>query len=410
MAKTFASIDVGTSKVCSIVATPGDGGAIQVLGVGVVPSGGVHKGLVVNIDEAREAIRESVMRAEHASGLRIESAYVGVTGRHISSLNSRGVVATTRSDKRVTADDLDRVLESARSITIPSDRRLLHIIPRHYTLDGQVAVKEPVGMHSFRLDVETHIVTVSAASVQNLIKAIRGVGVEIDNLVLSPLAAGEAVLSADERNAGVIVADIGAGTTDVAIFKEGCVWHSAILPVGGYQVTRDIAIGLGIPNELAEEMKRKYGNLMTTNDVGVEHSELDVGNRHTVSHRELNDIIRVRVEEVLQLVMMEIPRGERDVLAPAGLVLTGGTANIPGIDLLAREVLDMQHVRVGVPGDITGIADTLHDPASATSVGLLFWGANHESDDEWRMEELRPGVIGTLKNGVLSARRFLRGR
>ncbi|MCL0048223.1 cell division protein FtsA [Dehalococcoidia bacterium] len=410
MAKTFASIDVGTSKVSSIVANLGDGGTIQILGVGVVPSGGVHKGLVVNIDEAKEAIRESVMRAERTSGLRIESAYVGVTGRHISSLNSRGVVATTRSDKRVTADDLDRVLESARSITIPSDRRLLHVIPRHYTLDGQVAVKEPVGMHSFRLDVETHIVTVSAALVQNLIKSIRGVGVEIDNLVLSPLAAGETVLSADERNAGVILADIGAGTTDVAIFKEGCVWHSAILPVGGYQVTRDIAIGLGIPNELAEEMKRKYGNLMTTNDVRAEHSELDVGNRHTVSYRELNDIIRVRVEEVLQLVMMEIPRGEWDVLAPAGLVLTGGTANIPGIDLLAREVLDMQHVRVGVPGDITGIADTLHDPASATSVGLLFWGANHESDDKWRMEELRPGVIGTLKNSVLSARRFLRGR
>ncbi|MCL0063870.1 cell division protein FtsA [Dehalococcoidia bacterium] len=410
MAKTFASIDVGTSKVSSIVANLGDGGTIQILGVGVVPSGGVHKGLVVNIDEAKEAIRESVMRAERTSGLRIESAYVGVTGRHISSLNSRGVVATTRSDKRVTADDLDRVLESARSITIPSDRRLLHVIPRHYTLDGQVAVKEPVGMHSFRLDVETHIVTVSAALVQNLIKSIRGVGVEIDNLVLSPLAAGETVLSADERNAGVILADIGAGTTDVAIFKEGCVWHSAILPVGGYQVTRDIAIGLGIPNELAEEMKRKYGNLMTTNDVRAEHSELDVGNRHTVSYRELNDIIRVRVEEVLQLVMMEIPRGEWDVLAPAGLVLTGGTANIPGIDLLAREVLDMQHVRVGVPGDITGIVDTLHDPASATSVGLLFWGANHESDDKWRMEELRPGVIGTLKNSVLSARRFLRGR
>ncbi|MCL0091196.1 cell division protein FtsA, partial [Dehalococcoidia bacterium] len=404
MAKTFASIDVGTSKVSSIVANLGDGGTIQILGVGVVPSGGVHKGLVVDIDEAKEAIRESVMRAERTSGLRIESAYVGVTGRHISSLNSRGVVATTRSDKRVTADDLDRVLESARSITIPSDRRLLHVIPRHYTLDGQVAVKEPVGMHSFRLDVETHIVTVSAALVQNLIKSIRGVGVEIDNLVLSPLAAGETVLSADERNAGVILADIGAGTTDVAIFKEGCVWHSAILPVGGYQVTRDIAIGLGIPNELAEEMKRKYGNLMTTNDVRAEHSELDVGNRHTVSYRELNDIIRVRVEEVLQLVMMEIPRGEWDVLAPAGLVLTGGTANIPGIDLLAREVLDMQHVRVGVPGDITGIADTLHDPASATSVGLLFWGANHESDDKWRMEELRPGVIGTLKNSVLSAR------
>jgi cell division protein FtsA len=410
MAKTFASIDVGTSKVCSIVANLGDGGTIQILGAGVVPSRGVHKGLVVNIDEAKEAIRESVMRAERTSGLRIESAYVGVTGRHISSLNSRGVVATTRSDRQVTADDLDRVLESARSITIPSDRRLLHIIPRYYILDGHAAVKEPVGMHGFRLDVETHIVTAAAASVQNLIKSIRGVGVEIDNLVFSPLAAGETVLSDDERNTGVIMADIGAGTTDVAIFKEGCVWHSAILPVGGHQVTGDIAIGLGIPNELAEEMKKKYGNLMTTNDVGADYGELDVGNRHTVSYREINDIIRVRVEEILQLIMMEVPRGEWAELAPAGLVVTGGTANIPGIDLLAREVLDIQHVRVGVPGGITGIADTLHDPASATSVGLLFWGANHETEDEWRIEELRPGVIGTLKNGLLSARKFLRRR
>jgi cell division protein FtsA len=408
MAKTLASIDVGTSKVCSIVANLGDEDTMQILGVGVVPSRGVHKGLVVNIDEAKEAIWESVMRAERTSGVRIESAYVGVTGKHISSLNSRGVVATTRSDKRVTADDLDRVLESARSINIPDDRSLLHVIPHHYTLDGRVAVKEPVGMHSFRLDVETHIVTVSATSVQNLIKSVRGVGVEIDNLVFNPLAAGEAVLSADERNAGVILADIGAGTTEVAIFKEGRVWHSAILPVGGYQVTGDIALGLSIPNELAEEMKRKYGNLMTTNGRGAEHSELDVGNRHTVSYRELNDIMRVRVEEILQLVMMEIPRGEWDVLTPAGLILTGGTANIPGIDLLAREVLGMHHVRVGVPGNISGIVDTLHDPAFATSVGLLFWGAR--SEDEWRIEELKPGVIGTLKNTLLSARRFLRRR
>ncbi len=410
MAKTFASIDVGTSKVASIVANLGDEGTIQILGVGVVPSEGVHKGLVVNIDEAKEAIRESVMKAERTSGLKIESAYVGVTGRHISSLNSRGVVATTRSDRRVTADDLERVLESARSITIPSDRRLLHIIPRHYILDGHVAVKEPVGMHGFRLDVETHIVTAAAASVQNLIKSIRGIGVEIENLVLSPLAVGETVLSADERNAGAIVADIGAGTTDVAIFKEGCVWHSAILPVGGYQVTRDIAIGLGIPNELAEEMKKKYGTLTPTNDVGADHTEFDVGNRHTVSYRGLNDIIRVRVEEILQLIMMEVPRGEWDALIPAGLVLTGGTANIPGIDMLAGDVLEMNHVRVGLPGDINGIADTLYDPASATSVGLLFWGANHASEDEWRIDGLKPGVIGSLKNGWLSAKRFLKGR
>ncbi|MDY6911950.1 MAG: cell division protein FtsA, partial [Chloroflexota bacterium] len=285
MAKTFASIDVGTSKTCSIVANLGDEDSIQILGVGIAPSRGVHKGLVVNIEEATEAIRESVMKAERTSGLVMESAYIAVTGKHINSINSRGVVATTRNDRRVTHDDLERVLESARSVTIPNDRRLLHVLPRHYTLDGTVQVKEPVGMHGFRLDVETHIVTAAAASVQNMIKSIRGAGVEIDNMVFSPLAVGEAVLTEHEMNAGVILADIGAGTTDVAIFKDGCVWHSAILPVGGYQLTRDIAIGLGMPNELAEEMKKKHGNLMTTNGSSSEISELDVGNRHTVSTR-----------------------------------------------------------------------------------------------------------------------------
>ncbi len=400
MARTFAAIDVGTTKVCSVMANLGDNDTIQILGAGVVPSRGVHKGLVVNIEEATEAIKESVMLAERTSGLIMESAHVSVTGRHISALNSRGVVATTRSDRRVTNDDLDRVLESARSITIPSDRRLLHVIPRHYVLDGHVAVKEPVGMHGFRLDVETHIVTAAASSVQNLVKAVRMAGVEIDNLVLSPLAAGETVLTEDEINAGVILADIGAGTTDVALFKDGCAWHSAILPVGGYQVTRDIAIGLGAPNDLAEEMKKKHGNLMTTNGVDLELCEMDVGNRHTVSHRELNDIIRLRIEEILRLVMLEVPRGERDVLAPAGLVLTGGTANIPGIDALAREVLEMPHVRVGAPCGITGIVDTLHDPAASVAVGLLFWNAQYDPENDWVMPDIKPTLAGTVKNGV----------
>ena len=407
MAKTFASIDVGTSKVSCIVANIGDEDSIQILGDGTVPSRGVHKGLVVNIEEAKEAIQEAVVRAERKSGIQIESAYVGVTGRHISSLNSRGVVATTRNDRRVTSDDLTRVLESARNITIPGDRRLLHVIPRHYVLDGHVAVKEPVGMHGFRLDVETHIVTGAAAAVQNLIKSVRGVGVEIENLVLSPLAVGETVLTEDERQAGVIVADIGAGTTDVALFKDGCVMHSAVLPVGGYQVTRDIAIGLGVPNDLAEEMKKKYGNLITANGTEPEHSELDVGNRHTVSYRELNDVIKIRAEEILQLVMLEIPHKERDVLAPAGLVLTGGTANIPGIDAMARDALEMHHVRVGVPTGITGISDDLHDPAFSASVGLLFWGAEHQLEDEWKIEELSQNpVMGLLKNGLSSAKKL----
>ncbi len=409
MTKTFASIDVGTSKTTTVVANIGDGDSIQILGAGTVPSQGVRKGLVVDIEETQEAVRESVIVAERTSGIEIESAYVGVTGKHITALNSRGVVATTRNDKRVTNDDLDRVLESARGITLQSDRRLLHVLPRHYTLDGTVRVREPVGMHGFRLDVETHIVTASAASVQNLIKAVRGAGVEIDNLVFNPLACGETVLTQHERDAGVIMADIGAGTTDVAVFKDGCVWHSAILPVGGQNVTHDISIGLGIASDMAEQMKKKYGNVMTTN--GVDSSELnalDVGNRHTVSHRQINDVIRARLEELVRLIMTELPRDKREELAPAGLVLTGGTSVIPGMEVMAREALGMDHVRIGTPIGITGISDILQGPTSATSVGILFWGINNDvGDDKWKIDELQPGVLGTVKNGMMNAKRFL---
>ncbi|NQT72312.1 MAG: cell division protein FtsA [Chloroflexi bacterium] len=407
MARIFASIDVGTSKITTIVANIGEEETIQILGSATVPAHGVHKGLVVDIDLATEAVRDSVMMTERTSGLKIESAYVGVTGRHINAINSRGVVATTRNDKRVTGDDLERVLESARSITLPGDRRLLHVLPRHYTLDGTVKVQEPVGMHGFRLDVETHIVTAAAASTQNLIKAVRGAGVDVEDLVFSPLAIGEAVLSEHEMNSGVIVADIGAGTTDVAIFKDGCVWHSATFPVGGYQATRDIAIGLGISNDMSEQMKLKYGSVMTTNGVEPEYSELDVGNRHTVSYRELNDIIRARLEETLRLIMLEIPRDKQESLVPAGLVLTGGTSTIPGMEIMAREALEMDHVRLGYPGGISGISDALHDPSAATSVGLLYWGANNcEGEDKWKMDELRPGITGMVKTGTSYARKL----
>ncbi|MBT9163962.1 MAG: Cell division protein FtsA [Chloroflexi bacterium] len=411
MAKTIAAIDAGTSKVCSIIANVRNG-AIEVVGTSLVPSRGIHKGLVTNIEEATQAVQESVMKTERICGLKMNSAYVSVTGSHISSMNSRGVVATMRSDKRVTSDELERVLESARSIPIPSDKKILHVIPRHYMLDEHVKVKEPVGMHGFRLDVETHVVVVAAASVQNVIKSVRGAGVEIEDLVFSPLATGEAVLSEDERNSGVILADIGGGTTDIAIFKNGCIFHSAVLPVGGYQVTRDIAIGLGLANELAEGMKTKYANLRFGNGgADLEDRELETQNRHTTSTRDLNNIVRLRVEEILRLILLEIPQGKREELVPAGLVLTGGTANIPGIDILAQDVFGTPHVRVGVPAGITGITDSLHDPATATSAGLLLWGVNQgKSEDKWTIEELRPGVAGTVKGRLLSIRKIFKWR
>ncbi len=254
---TLASIDVGTTKVCTVIAEVDSGDAIRVASVGVTPSYGMHKGLVVNINDAKESIRESVSKAEQTSGYRVESAYVGVTGRHISSLNNRGAVAITRNDRLVRPDDLKRVLRSAQSIKVPNDRKLLHIIPRNYAVDGQVGIKNPVGMHGFRLDVETHVITAAVASVQNLAKCIRGVGVDIEDLVLEPLASSEAVLTDDERQMGVILADIGGGTTDIAIFRDGSIWHTAVLPVAGYQLTRDVAIGLGLPFDVAEQMKKR---------------------------------------------------------------------------------------------------------------------------------------------------------
>jgi len=383
-----AAIDVGTTKVCTIIANAGYGGGLQVLGVGVTPSRGLHKGLVVNITEAKQSIRESVRKAEQASGLRMESAYVGVTGRHISSLNNRGVVAIPRSDRLVRPDDLKRVLRTARTVAVPSDRKLLHVIPRSYALDGQVGVKNPVGMHGFRLDVETHVITAAVASVQNLVKCIRGVGVDIEDLILEPLASGEAVLRADEKEAGVVLADIGGGTTDIAIFKDGSIWHTSILPVAGYQITRDIAIGLGLPFDVAEQMKIRFGSVMPIYNGKEEEPTLHVENGYSISYRDLCEVVRARLEEILKLIALELPGAEYVKEVPAGLVLTGGSSNLLGIETLGQEVLGLP-VRVGVPTGVYGITDILPDPAYATSVGLLLWATRgHEGEQSWQARGL----------------------
>jgi cell division protein FtsA len=262
----ISSIDVGTTKVCTTVAEVNADGALRVVGVGITPSDGMHKGMVVNINEAKDSIRESVRKAEQACGYRVESAYVGVTGRHVTSLNNHGVVSITRGDRMVRTDDLRRVVQSSQSIKVPNDRKLLHVIPRTFAVDGQTTVKNPVGMHGYRLDVETHVITAGVSSVQNLAKCIRGVGIDIDELVLEPLASAEAVLTEEEKSVGTVLADIGGGTTDIAVFRDGAIWHTAVLPVAGYQLTRDIAIGLGLPFDVAEEMKKKYGSVMPLYD------------------------------------------------------------------------------------------------------------------------------------------------
>jgi len=242
------------------------------------------------------------------------------------------------------------------------------------------------------LDVETHLITATVTSIQNLTKCIQGIGIDVDDLVLEPLASSEAVLTEDEKQVGVVLADIGGGTTDIAIFKDGSIWHTAILPVAGYQLTRDIAIGLGLPFNIAEEMKRKYGSVMPIYESKTATSNAMVGNGHSVSHRDLSDIIRARAEEIIKLILLELPRSDFEKLVPAGLVFTGGSSNLSGIDALGREMLRIP-VRVGIPTNIAGISDVLHDPAYATSVGLILWGMKNGGKAHWNS----PRVITRLR-------------
>lgn len=395
--KIVSAIDVGTTKIATIVADIKSQGNIEVLGVGVVPSHGLHKGIVVNMDEAKASISSSIKEAQTISGIRIDSAYVGVTGRHVSSTNNHGVIAIPGNDRLVRSRDLKRVLSASRNLPVPEGKRLLHAIPRYYTLDGEERVNEPVGMHGNRLDVETHIITASVSSVQNLIKCIRSTGIEVDDLILEPLASSEAVLTQQEREGGVVMVDIGGGTTDIAVFRQGNIFHTAIIPVAGYQVTSDIAIGLGLPFNIAERMKKAYGNVTPGMDITKEATVSGIENGHSASYRDLCDIVRSRMEELFELVLLELPSTDCKTLAPYGLVLTGGTANLEGLDELGKAKLGIP-VRRGRPlnAGIYGITDILNDTAYATTVGLILWQSNNREKSAWKVR--RGGILGGLSS------------
>ncbi len=390
---TLTAIDVGTTKVCTIIADYKDDGEIRIVGTGIVPSSGIHKAMVVNMDDAKEAIRESVHKAEKACNYKVESAYVGITGRHVTASNNHGEVTITRNDRLVRPEDLKRVLANAQSVKVPSDRKLIHVIPRGYVIDGQEGVKNPVGMHGFRLDVETHVITAAVTSVQNLVKCVRSLGIDIDDLVLEPIASSEAVLTEDEKQAGVIMADIGGGTTDISVFKDGSIYHTSVLPVAGYQITRDISIGLGLPFDVAEQMKKKYGSVMPVYDAKSREENPMSSDSHGASYQDLCEIIRARVDEILRLIVLELPQSEYQALVPAGLVLTGGSSNVSGIEALGAEILQMP-VRVGGPINMPGMPDSLADPAYATAVGLMLWGAKN------RVKPKVAGSNGNMTQGI----------
>ncbi|NWF69634.1 MAG: cell division protein FtsA [Chloroflexi bacterium] len=367
-------LDIGTTKVCTIVGEvrPDD---IFVVGVGIEPSRGMKKGVVNDIGQLTAAISASVHKAERSSGYDIERAFVSVAGSHIASINSRGAVAISGT-RGVRLEDLDKAMEAARAIAIPHNREVLHVVPRSYSLDGQERVRSPIGMHGFRLEVEAHIITASSTSVANLEKAVHDAGLSVDRFILNPLAAGDAVLSEQEREMGVVVIDIGGGTTDLAIFIEGTVWHTAVIPVGGDHLTGDITHYLRVPTELAEVVKLQHGHAEPRHLSPSETflvQPFGEGLPTEVRRYELAQVIEARVEEMFELVLKEIKRSGYDGLLRAGAVLTGGCAQLAGIREVAADVFDFP-VRVAKPERLTGMADALRHPSFSTSVGLLRLG------------------------------------
>lgn len=380
MDEIVVGIDVGTTKVCTLVGRV-EPEAIRIMGVGVEPSEGIKKGVIVDLAAASAAITRSVRKAEQSSGVEITGAMVSLAGAHVSSINSRGVSGV--ADEIIEVDDIARALDAARAVAIPHNREIIHIIQRGFTVDGQDGISQPLGMHGYRLEVEAHIITASQATVENLRQCVGAANVEVLQFVLNPLASGDVVLTDTERQSGVAVCDIGGGTTDLAIYVDGHVWHTMVLAVGGNHVTNDIATGLRLPLEQAEEIKKKYGFAMKSGVGAEEYFTVKAFGEEQpirIMRKDLTHIIEARVEEIFALTLQEIKRSGYDGLLPAGMVLTGGSSALPGIRSLASHVLGLP-VRTAQPENLVGLVDQLKSPAYSTGVGLLQWAAAMTEDN-----------------------------
>ncbi|HEY9077996.1 MAG TPA: cell division protein FtsA [Anaerolineaceae bacterium] len=366
-------IDIGTTKVCTLVARIEQERNLRILGVGIEPAQGIRKGTIVDLAAASQSITRSIEKAERSSGLEITAALVSLAGSHVSSVNSRGVVGI--SGRVIEQDDVARALDAAQAVAIPHNREIIHVIQRGFTVDGQDGIRMPLGMHGYRLEIEAHIITAAAATVENLRQCVQGAGVQVTQFVLNPLASAEVVLSETERQMGVVVCDIGGGTTDMAIYIDGDIWHTMVLGLGGNHITADIAHGLRLSLGEAEDIKKQYGHAVEAevgnDDAFTAHS---FGEDHAVqiNRKDLAMIIEARVEEIFELVLQEIKRSGYDGLLPAGMVLTGGVSLLPGIRTVASRVLGLP-VRVAKPENLIGLTDQILTPAYSTSVGLLYW-------------------------------------
>ena len=400
--RTFVGLDIGTTKISCIIADLSNGDELRVVGVGNAPSEGLRRGVVVDLDKTVASITRSVEEAERMAGIEVKGVFAGIAGDHIRSINSRGVIAVARKDNEIAPADVERVVEAAKAIAIPMDREIIHVIPQEFIVDDQDGIKDPVGMSGVRLEAEVHIITGAVTSAKNICRAIQRAELKVYDLVLVPLASAEAVLHDDEKELGVALIDIGGGTTDVAVFHEGSVRHTAIIPFGGTNVTSDIAIGLRTPIDKAEALKIQHGSALASR---VQPEEMlgvaGVGGRadREISRHVLASMIEPRMEEIFALANKEVRKNHFAELLGGGVVLTGGTSLLPGVTELAEQVFEMP-ARLGVPRGLGGLAANVADPRFSTGVGLVLQAAHPEGGQGMFSENdrRRPGARFDLWN------------
>jgi cell division protein FtsA len=382
----IVGLDIGTTKICAIIAELMEDGGLDIIGIGTSPSKGLRKGVVINIDVTVDSIKRALEEAELMSGVDVHSAFVGIAGGHIKGINSRGVIAVSGKSREITQKDVDRVIDAAKAVALPVDREVIHVLPQEFIVDGQDGIKEPLGMTGVRLEAEVHIVTGAVTSAQNIIKCCNRAGLEVQDIVLQQLASSLSTLTPDEKELGVVLVDIGGGTSDIAVFVDGGIWHTAVLAVGGDHVSNDIAIGLRTPVHEADEIKKKYGCAVPALIEREEDIEVGgVGGRRPriISRHMICEIVRPRLEEIFSLVDREIRRAGFEDAVVAGMVATGGSSILPGVPELAEEILKVP-VRRGIPTGVAGLVDVVASPIYATAVGLVQYGSQNRHQRKFR--------------------------
>ncbi len=398
----IVGLDIGTSKIVAIVAEITEDNELEIVGFGSHPSRGLKKGVVVNIESTVQSIQRAVEEAELMAGCQIHSVYAGIAGSHVKSMNSHGIVAI--KDGEVIEGDVERVIDAARAMAIPADQRILHVLPQEFIIDEQEGIREPIGMSGVRMEAKVHLVTGAVSAAQNIIKCIERCGLETDDVVLEQLASSYSVLTEDEKELGVCLVDIGGGTTDIAVFNDGAIKHTAVIPIAGDQVTNDIAIAMRTPTQYAEEIKIKYAcalRQLTNPDEVIEVPSVGDRPPRRLARQTLAEVVEPRYEELMTLILAELRRSGYENLIASGVVLTGGSAKMEGVIELAEEVFHMP-VRLGEPQHVTGLIDVIRNPIHATGVGLLLFG--HLSEQSTQLSQFSAtngsSIFGRVKDWI----------